>query len=223
MADREIHSGQIYRHFKNKLYQILAVANHSEKGEKLVIYQQLYGKFEVYARPLEMFLSPVDKAKYPQVEQYYRFELVDRDNLGQTDTILAKTDGCNVPSVSQEISSETNGSGAQDKLESESIETVGQQESKSEGLQSEQNAEIETEAGEYAGVNPNLIKFLDADTYEEKRGILIRMRDELDDKLIDDIAASMDVMVEKGDIDSRFVSLLSCIDTLAKYEINRFR
>ena len=51
----------------------------------------------------------------------------------------------------------------------------------------------------------------------------MRMKDELDDKLIDDIAASMDVIVEKGDIDMRYISLLNCIDMMAKFEVNRFR
>lgn len=67
---------QIYRHFKGNLYQIVAIARHSETLEALVIYQALYGDFEYFARPLHMFMDELDKEKYRGVTQRDRFELV---------------------------------------------------------------------------------------------------------------------------------------------------
>lgn len=67
----------VYKHFKGDYYLVLDIATHSETKEKYVVYRGLYGNSELYIRPLEMFMSKVDKIKYPKVEQEYRFQLQD--------------------------------------------------------------------------------------------------------------------------------------------------
>lgn len=73
----EIKTNHIYRHFKGDYYFVEDIATFSETGEKCVVYRALYGDMELYVRPLNMFASKVDKVKYPNIKQEYRFELQD--------------------------------------------------------------------------------------------------------------------------------------------------
>ena len=73
----QIEVGRVYKHFKDKLYLVLAIAKHSETEDPFVVYRALYGDCQVYIRPYMMFASKVDREKYPDVKQKFRFQLVE--------------------------------------------------------------------------------------------------------------------------------------------------
>jgi len=80
-----------------------------------------------------------------------------------------------------------------------------------------------TKEADHSGVDPRLLMFLDARTYEEKLNVLAFLRNGLDDKLVDAMAVSLDIEVPAGDIDSRYMSLRRCILAHARYEGSRLR
>lgn len=65
----------IYRHFKGDYYLVEDTAINSETKEEYVVYRRLYGDGTLWIRPKDMFLEEVDRKKYPNVKQKYRFEL----------------------------------------------------------------------------------------------------------------------------------------------------
>ena len=78
----EVIVGKKYRHFKGNLYEVILIAYDSESNndkelKKVVVYKALYGDGKIWVRDYDMFVSLVDKEKYPEVKQEYRFELVD--------------------------------------------------------------------------------------------------------------------------------------------------
>ena len=203
MRDQIPKTGDIYRHFKNKLYQIVTVARHSETKELLVIYQALYDDFGVYARPLEMFMSEVDHVKYPEVAQKYRFEKVEREELAGQKATVARM---------YEQPAE---------LRDEPVE-VSDEPVEADNEPAKVYEEPVEEQEEMP--NPKLMEFLDAETFDEKYNVLVSMRDCITDKLVDDIAVVMDVVIPDGDLMKRYDDLRQAIRTRQRYEFsNRLR
>lgn len=194
---RQLVIGGFYRHFKDKLYQVKGTAIHSETKEKMVIYQGLYGSYEMYVRPYDMFLSEVDHIKYPDVVQKYRFELIDIKT--------GKSLEADYEENNQNMESE----------KSEELEKLEELEELEESKELEESEESEEDS--------KLIRFLDAYDYKEKLDILTSMRGELNDGLIDIMAESIEVAVPEGDITDRYNSLRKCLMAHTKYEGLRLR
>lgn len=194
MAQGNPRPGEKYRHFKNKLYQIVTVAYHSETMERYVVYQALYGDFRTYVRPYEMFVSEVDHEKYPQAEQKYRFQLIE--------DMAAKAAGKEADPAAEEKTDPA-------------AETAKE---KTDPAQPSPESEEVPE-----GVNPWLIRFLDAENFDEKYEIICSMQREIDDKLIDDIAVVMDVAIPEGKLSERYAQLKQCVKTRQYYEQTRLR
>ena len=193
---------EIYKHFKGNLYQIVTLAEHSETGEELVIYQAMYGDFKIYARPLAMFTSRVDREKYPDVEQEFRFALQGPDSERQKREEAS-------PSAQP----------TDQKVDSEKPES---QKPKVKNPDSEDYLDEESETEEL-DIDPMVLEFLDAESYEQRLNILAGLHHRITDDMITTMAVACDIEVEEGDTQKRYESLRSCLLTMEKYECNRIR
>lgn len=247
--ERKLVINGFYRHFKDKLYQVKGTAIHSETKEKMVIYQGLYGDYEMYVRPYDMFISEVDHVKYPDVKQKYRFELIDiKTGMSlETDAVYdskESTVGYAGQAESRQNISEgddfyNTDSKAGELKEAELLDITAEMQKKDikTGMSHETDVVYDSKensagyAGQIEKTNieeepqeeSKLIRFLDAYDYKEKLDILTSMRSELNDGLIDIMAESIEVAVPEGDITDRYNSLRKCLMAHTKYEGLRLR
>lgn len=189
---------EIYRHFKGNLYQIVTVAEHSETGEELVIYQALYGSFKVYARPLTSFMERTDKEKYPDAGQEYRFELMRGKGAPQEEGYAGDGENANKAAKVPEP----------DRRRMENEEP--------------QKSEEPQDSGE-VNLDPLVIEFLDASSYEQRLNILSALHHKITDDMINIMSIALDIEVKPGDVEERYAEFRSCLALMEKYECNRLR
>lgn len=199
---------EIYKHFKGNLYQITAIAEHTETGELLVIYQAMYGEFKTYARPLSMFISRVDREKYPEATQEFRFELQGPEAERQKIALGAAAE----PTVSKrENPSVYEAASVHAETEKTPIQTGGV------AKESQSTGESEFQ------LDPGVLSFLDAGSYEEKLNVLAGLHHRITDEMLTTMAIACDIEVGEGDIEERYRQLRNCLLTLQKYECSRLR
>lgn len=90
-------------------------------------------------------------------------------------------------------------------------------------LKQEPVIDVTAEGEEAYDIHPKVLEFFDADTYEEKLGILSSMQDILTDHMINAMAVSEDLEVKKGTIAERYEDLKNCLLTKERFECNRLR
>ena len=190
-------AGEIYQHFKGKLYRIVALATHTETGEQLVIYQALYGEFQVFARPLSMFLEKVDAKKYPDAAGKDRFMRIPMAEAAAVSRPVA------APSENPV------------ELRPVAMPSESPVESRAVAASSENSVEPQPD--------PGLLAFLDADSYEEKLEVFASLEGKVDLHMLNAIAASLDLELSEGSLEEQYDTLKSCLMTLERYECNRLR
>lgn len=189
--------GEFYRHFKNRLYQIVAIAYHSETSEAMVVYQALYGEYKIWVRPLSMFMEEVDHVKYPEAEQKFRFEKV---QPAGSETASA------VPMT--EAKSHASGNCGEMKHASTHGETTP------------------SGYGEVRPMSPYLLEFFDAmdeKHYDKMLEALAKLAGHATQKEIDDICLVLDMHTLGRTVEEQIVEIRRHIHTLKKFDGERLR
>ena len=183
---------EIYKHFKGNQYQILTLAKDSEDGRALVVYQALYGDYTVYVRDLDQFMSPVDKVKYPEVAQVYRFEQV----LSEKPTVESPT-----VEIVQEVEKPT----SEVQLTEE---------------KSVQEQPVEDGEEEFV-LDPMVEAFLDTDAIDEKLNILAGLHHRITKEMLATMAVISDIELNEGSVEEQYVELRDYLLMKEKFECKR--
>ncbi len=197
---------ELYRHFKGNLYQIICLAKHSETREMMVVYQAMYDTFEIYVRPLAMFMEEVDHVKYPQVQQKYRFELLQDMKNDNEYADMAEGRKAETGRQTAEVQGKTELVKEKNRVQETKIvqETGG-------------------DIAEQIEIDPLVMEFLDADSYEQKLNILAALHNRITDEMINTMAIATDIEIKDGNVEERYEELKNCLLTFEKYECNRLR
>ena len=190
-------AGQIYKHFKGNLYKVLAVAVHTESEEKLVVYQSVENPDRVFARPLEMFMSDIDRFRYPLIRAKYRFTLVSEPEE-ETKEEETKEETLNEDTKEEDVKDE----------ETEE--------------QSDDDSAVYKDNGELV-IDPYVERVLDEKEFSKKIEFFEMLRGKCSEDMLTTIAISLDIQLQEGSIEDKYSQILRTLKMHEKYETSRLR
>lgn len=190
-------SGEFYKHFKGNLYQIKMLARDCETQAVTVVYQEMYPPFQCWVRELKAFMESVDREKYPDCPQQYCFEKVEITQ--------------DVPKEPEQVIENMGQPVASDDMFRKAI-TSGQPERYLKDVMTEEQV---AERG--------FLALLDAETFREKRQIFIGMQNYLTPLMLSNIAVALDIVLEEGEPQEQYESILRCLEAFEHYEGGRLR
>ena len=192
--------GEKYLHFKNKLYQVIAVAKHSEPWNHMwYIRHCMEISACISVHMICLSVKWITK-NIRRITQKYRFAYVDHT---KNETIRTERAEHKKIPVNQNVEQQEN------------VPDVTAAVSTAE-LQEQDMVQRESDVEEQ--INPWLLRFLDTDTMEEKYQIVCDIKNDITDRLIDDLAVAVDVVIPEGKLSDRYEQLKYCIRTRQKYE-----
>lgn len=224
-------AGQIYKHFKGNLYKILAVAVHTESEERLVVYQSVENPERVFARPLEMFMSDIDRFRYPLIKAKYRFTLVgepEEETKEKLESEIAKPAEETEPSKTEVREKASDSSDSENEtlidktLSSEPSDNT--EPSKTEVIeeQSADDSAIYKDNGELV-IDPYVEGVLDEKEYSKKIEFFEMLRGKCTEDMLTTIAISLDIQLQEGSIEDKYSQILKTLKMHEKYETSRLR
>ncbi len=216
-------AGNLYVNQSGKIVQLMAVARQEGSAQELAIYQEMHAPFTVWAKSLSAF-----EATYHKMA-----EVLEEKRAPQERTVEAS----GAKSALQESVSEVSAQDLSQENESEAFEN---QRAQGENVPaggadvSEEELRMALEKGqpekylsgritETEIARRGMLQILDAESFQEKRQLLVGLRPYIDKLLLHNIAAALDVVLEEGTLDDQFESLLHCVDAHARYEGGRLR
>lgn len=211
MTQKTVNAGEFYKHFKGQLYQVRALAENSEDNTPMVVYQAMYTPFKIWVRPLSMFLEKLDKEKYPDAAQEYRFERIILDDRQNTEAAE--------PDIVQSEKS----AAVTNTIHPEEAITVSDEEITDALLSGQVERKLSGKISDNQLAAKGLMIFLDAENYHDKRHIFSSLEPYLNDTMLNNIAVTLDLVLDEGSPEQHFDTILNCLETHEHYECNRLR